>query len=225
MTEITLINPVIQHIKDTLDSAEIAKIDAIGAVYSDLEEEWFKGYNTYKKDIDTFVSDLGLPHILGFNIALLAEFNAFTDIFYYPDIEYAENTKSGLGTLYTNWENETPSNSLILGHEVSKSTLINWIENNWNKISESMKANLPKSPIINTDFKDIELTDEIYHLHLQGMKPTEILDTLSTKYENIETKQHIYEKLDIEFIKNKTKRFKKLLVKQLPEFENRLNKR
>lgn len=219
------IKPVIQHIKDTLNSAEIAKIDYIGAVYSDLEEEWYKGYNSYKKDIDTFVSDLGLPHILGFNIALLAEFNAFTDIFYYPDIEYSENTKLALGILYPNWENETPSSAVIMGHEISKSTLISWIENNWNRIAESMKNNLPKSPVINTDFKDIELTDEIYQLHLQGMKPTGILDTLTLKYVNIESKQDIYEKLDLEFVKNKIKRFKKLLIKKLPEFEDRLIKR
>ena len=217
------IKSVIQHLNDTLDSAEASKIYDIGAVYSDLEEEWFKGYNSYKKDIDTFVYDLGLPHILGFNIALLAEFNAFSDIYYYPDIEYANNTKTALGTLYSNWENEKPSNAIILGHEVSKNKLINWIENNWNRIYESMKTNLPKSPVINTDFKDIELTDEIYQLHLQGLKPTKILDTLSSKYENIETKQDIYEKLDLEFVKNKIRRFKRLLTKKLPEFEDRLN--
>ena len=166
-------------------------------------------------EIATVVDVLGLSSDFIPDFYLLAKYKAFRDIGNYFTINY----RSTVWHLKIDSEeairDKRELSGIIFKNKISKKEMLNWVNENWEWIEPNM-AELPVNPFVVTDFKDIELASEIYDLNKQGMKPKEILDTLSDKYQD---NQQIYDNLSLELVKNKLKRFRKLLKEREPWFQ------
>lgn len=172
--------------------------------------------NCYKfPEIGTVVDVLGLSSDFVPDFYLLTKYRAFRDIGSYFSINY----RSTVWHLKIDSEEAIKEkreiSGIIFKNKVSKREMLNWVNENWEWVEPNM-AELPVNPFVITDFKDIELASEIYDLNIQGMKPTQILKSLSTKYQD---NQQIYDTLSLELVKNKLKRFKNLLKEREPWFQ------
>lgn len=175
--------------------------------YHKLQHEWYK--REISPEIKELVASLGLPLEFEIDIFFLLNYKAFRDLVNYPNIRCYTSSVSLMVNSKEFFEEKRDSMGILLMHQLPKNDLIKWIDENWDEYLYPYSLDLPVYPVIKTDFQDIEVASEIYNLNKQGKKPTEILEILNEKYvDNIE----IYDSLSIEFIKNKLKRFKKLLV-------------
>ncbi len=204
---------------------QIEQLNAKFSYHNNLTEETMKSgvehylsiknalYTPYEKDFCEFVALLSLPNNFAWDIFLLIQFHAFREIHKedYPSIIYLP-TPSDISQEVNSLGDYSVSSALWFDHQVSKQELLSWIDNNWENIENEMLKYLPQSPIKTTNFNDLELTNEMYVLYKKGKTPTQILKILSKKYEN---NLEIYDKLSVEFIKNKISRFKKLLAREM----------
>lgn len=167
----------------------------------------------YEKEYCEFTALLSLPNRFAWDIFLLIQFHAFREIYKedYPSIVYLP-TPSDISQEIKSLGDYDISSVLWFDHQVSKQELLSWIDNNWENIENEMLEYLPQSPIKTTNFNDLELTNEMYILYKNGKTPTQVLKILSKKYEN---NLEIYDKLSLEFVKNKISRFKKLLSREM----------
>jgi len=216
------------EIKDTKPIIEAIQDEMHNIGENDYYDNYEKFTNKWKEDlqdqgikeIEEIVSNLGLPINFEFDIYLLLKYRAFRELEHYPLIRY-HPTKWHLKVhLEKDVVTRKEYSGITFNHQVSKKELHKWIDENWRYLKSSMELYLPVSPIITTDFKDIEVSSEIYSLYSEGKKPSEILIILSKKYEdNID----IYDTLSLEFIKNKIRRFRNLLKNKEAQLEKYLD--
>lgn len=180
-------------------------------------------YTPFEKDFCEFTALLSLPDSFAWDIFLLIQFHSFREIYKedYPSILYLP-TPSDISEGIKSLGDYGVASALWFDHQVSKQELLIWLDNNWENIENEMIEYLPQSPIKTTNFNDLELTNEMYVLYKKGKTPTQVLRILSKKYEN---NLEIYDKLSLEFVKNKISRFKKLLSREMSPREGMVIKK
>lgn len=145
-----------------------------------------------------------LPESFSLQFALLLGFHMFIDLFPSSDFNlyYLENSAEILERMREIEKDELQNiGAIMLEHRVTKEQLIDYINGNWDEISEQMEA-LPNYPRMDK-FTNIALSEEIYNLHLQGKPVSKIADILSKKYPDNELLW------DEGWIKNKLSRYQK----------------
>lgn len=185
-----------------------------------LEEKLNNLYEDSSSATQYLAKILNLPFSMGFDFFLLIELNAFRDL---KDPSYPKQflyLKNIWGSFDPDALDDSSNFIQAIGFQYApdKRELLNWIDENWDSFQENMKL-LPKSLFITTDFKDLELAEEIYQLYKSGLTPTKILNTLVEKYNEYED-SIILDKLSLDFVKRKIKRFKKLAEAKAHYLEN-----
>lgn len=221
-TPVLSIDDFIKQLKEKFQKSENTTdeeyIESTKAGFEYLKNTRSILFEPYEKEFYEFVSLLSLPTYFAWDIFLLIQFRAFRelDTENYPDIVYLP-TLSDIASATKQNNEYYVSSALLIQHQLPKKDLIRWIEENWEDIDLDMKEYLPQSPLKDTYFHDMGLTAEMYSLLKQGNSPTQILKKLEIKYSTgkYSNDTEIYDKLSLDYIKNKLSRYKKLISREI----------
>ncbi|KKQ48874.1 MAG: hypothetical protein US68_C0022G0004 [Candidatus Shapirobacteria bacterium GW2011_GWE1_38_10] len=140
-----------------------------------------KRYSEENIIISRIINEYGLGEELVLSVFLLITFKCFIDLNsrYYSPIWFFRYLDDLEKYEMSDYKIDPPC--ISIKYKCSKNEFITYIQNNWERINESLKK-LPTSPILKDKFKEIGLIDEIYQLYEEGITVDDICDRLSQKY-------------------------------------------